>query len=78
MNQILKDLVDYGADIEFCCGNKEYTILPWTEEGIVIGEKDGEDYVFESYEDMINQYKIDGMLMKDVLSKIKITFSSGC
>ena len=78
MNQKLKELVEFGADIEFCCGNKEYTILPWTEEGIVIGEKDGKDYVFESYDDMVNQYKIGTMLMKDVLNKIKITFTSGC
>lgn len=78
MNQNLKELVEFGADIEFCYGNKEYTILPWTEDGIVIGQKNGKDSIFESYEDMINKYKIDGVLMKDVLNKIDITFTSGC
>ena len=78
MNQKLKELVEFGADIEFCYGNKEYTILPWTEDGIVIGEKNGEDYVFKTYADMVNKYKIGGVLMKDILSQINITFSSGC
>lgn len=78
MNQQIKDLVEFGADIEFHFQGKEYTILPWTDDGIVIGEKNGDDSVFGSYEDMINEYKLDGKLMKDVLDKIEITFTSGC
>lgn len=78
MNQKLRELVEFGADIEFCCRDKEYTILPWTNDGIVISEKNGEDHIFESYEDMINKYKIEDVLLKDILNEIEITFTSGC
>ena len=78
MNQELKELVEFGADIEFCYRSKEYIILPWTDDGIVIGEKNGEDSTFESYEDMVNGYSLDGVLMKDALNEIKIKFTSGC
>lgn len=78
MNQKLKDLVEFGADIEFSYRGKDYVILPWTDDGIVIGPKDGEDSVYGSYDDMINNYVIDGMYLKDILEKIKIDFTSGC
>ncbi len=78
MNQTIKDLVEFGADIEFRFQGKDYTILPWTDNGIVIGEKNGNDSTFDSYENMINEYILDGKLMKDVLDEIKIIFTSGC
>lgn len=37
MLQQLKDLIDSGGDIEFSVCGKKYTILPWTDDGIVIG-----------------------------------------
>lgn len=78
MNQKLKELVEFGADIEFRFQGKDYIILPWTDDGIAIGEKNGDDSVFDSYEDLISKYVIDGFLMKDILEKIEITFTSGC
>ena len=33
----LKSAIEFGSDIEFSYNNKKYTILPWTDEGIVIG-----------------------------------------
>lgn len=78
MNQKLKELVEFGADIEFRFHEKEYIILPWTDDGIVIGEKNGDDSVFDSYDDMVNKYVIDDCVMKDILEKIEITFTSGC
>ncbi len=79
MYQKLKELVEYGADIEFVFQGNAYTILPWMDEGIVIGLQDSDnDQVFESYDDMINGYLLDGNTMKDVLDNIEITFTSGC
>ena len=77
MNQKLKELVEFGADIEFRFHGKEYIILPWTDDGIVIGEKNDDDSVFDSYDDMVNKYVIDGCIMKDILEKIEINFTSG-
>lgn len=77
MNQKLKELIEFGADIEFRFRGKDYTILPWTDEGIVIGENNGEDSVFDSYEDMVSKYIVDGHVMKDILADIEITFTSG-
>lgn len=78
LSKELEMLVEFGADVEFECNGKEYVILPWTYDGIVIGEKNGEDSIYCSYEEMINSYMIDGMIMKDIINKIKITFTSGC
>lgn len=78
LSKELKALVEFGVDIEFECNGQEYAILPWTDDGIVIGENNGDDSVYDSYEEMINGYVIDGMIMKDIMPKIKITFTSGC
>ncbi len=79
MNDELKKLVDFGADIEFTCFGTDYTILPWTDDGISIGIQNDEsqDACFETYEDMIDNYLIDGKKMRDVLDDIRITFTSG-
>ena len=75
----LRELVEYGADIEFKIYGKEYTILPWIDDGIVIGIKDSEeDSIYQTYDDMVNNFAIDGKAMKDILEDIDITFTSGC
>ena len=75
----IKELVEFGADIEFRYKGKDYTILPWTDDGIVIGvQNSDEDSIFKTYEDMINGYMINGKVMKEVLDEIEITFASGC
>ena len=79
MFQKLKELVEFGADIEFRYQGKDYTILPWTDDGIIIGlQNSNEDSIFQTYEDMIEEYKLNGKRMKDVLEEIEITFTSGC
>lgn len=78
MSKKLKELVEFGADIEFRFQDKTYIILPWTDDGILIGEKNSEDSIFSSYDDMINEYMLDGKLMKDIVDQIEITFTSGC
>lgn len=75
----IKELVEYGADIEFRFQGKEYVILPWTDDGIVIGLRDSdEDGIFQTYDEMVNNFVIDGNVMKDILDEIDIIFTSGC
>lgn len=79
MNDELKKLVDFGADIMFVCRGIGYTILAGADEGIIIGiqNDDDNDGCFETYEDMVDNYLIDGKKMRDVLDDIRITFTSG-
>lgn len=75
----IKELVEYGADIEFRFRGNEYAILPWTDDGIVIGLRDSdEDGIFQTYDEMVNNFVIDGNVMKDILDEIDIIFTSGC
>lgn len=78
MNQELKKLVEFGADIEFSCKGKMYTILPWVEVGIVIGEQGEDDYIYQTYEEMVINFIIGGKPMKEVMDDIVIEFTSGC
>lgn len=69
----LKELIDFGLDIEFKYNDKEYTILPWTEEGIVIGQQNSDnDTIYKTSDELLNNYKIDGKLIKDIINDIQI------
>lgn len=69
----LKELIDFGSDIEFKYNDKEYTILPWTEEGIVIGQQNSDkDTIYKTSDELLNNYKIDGKLIKDIINDIQI------
>ena len=60
MRQKLKALIDNGCDIEFSLAGKMYTILPWTESGILIGPQGSdEDVVFSTADALIDGYCID-------------------
>lgn len=78
MNDRLRNLVEFGADIEFICCGVPYTILAGAEEGIIIGiqNDDNNDGCYESYDEMIHNYTIGGKKMIEVLDEIEITFSS--
>ena len=67
LSKELEMLLEFGADIEFKCNGKEYVNLPWIDAAIVIGEKNGEDSIYCSYEEMIISYVVDGMIMKDII-----------
>lgn len=79
MKDKLKELIDAGADIEFNFNGKDYTILAWIDEGISVGEKNkNDDNVFKDFDDLRNNYIIDGQVFGSVLNDIKLTFTSGC
>lgn len=80
MKQKIKDLIEYGADIEFSYRGKNYTILPWVEDGIAVGlqENDEDDHIFKDFDDLMENYVIDGVEFKDAINNIRILFSSGC
>lgn len=69
----LKEAIEFGSDIEFKYKNKKYTILPWIEEGIVIGPQNlDDDTIFKSADELINNYIIDGNKIKDIIDEIEI------
>lgn len=68
-----KEAIEFGSDIEFRYKNKNYTILPWTDEGIVIGlQNSDDDSKFKSADELIDNYTIDGNKMKDIIDDIEI------
>lgn len=69
----LKSAIEFGSDIEFSYNNKKYTILPWTDEGIVIGlQGTDNDSIYKTADDLINNHKIDGKNIKDIIKDIEI------
>ena len=77
MRQKLKELIDTGGDIEFSLGGVMYTILPWTDNGILIGPQGtDEDEVFKTADELIDGYCINGYPLATLLSQITITFSN--
>lgn len=76
----LVDLIENGGDIMFDCLDKHYTILTWTKEGIFIGEQitetqkeDIHEY-FESAEQLVSNFKVNGIHLYELLDEINITF----
>lgn len=73
----LVELIDFGSDIEFSYKGKSYIILPWVKEGIVIGEQNKDnDSIYKTSRELVDNYKIDGKLIKDIIGEIKIIFHS--
>lgn len=58
-------------DIEFEYNGKIYSICPVN--GVYIaGEANGEDQKFKTIDDLINNFRLDGKLLKDVILELKI------
>lgn len=76
----LVNLIDNGGDIMFDCLDKHYTILTWTDDGILIGEqitdtqKEEINEYFETAEQLVSEFKVNGIPLYDLLDKINITF----
>lgn len=70
------EIVEPGGDIMFDCHGKHYTILMWTDEPIYIAEQVTEENEaeFDTIEELMNNYMIDGVPLKDRVNEIKITF----
>jgi len=72
INDLIK-AIEIGSDIEFKYHGKSYTILPWADKGIVIGPQNSDnDSIYETAEELINNYKIEGKAIKDLLNQIEI------
>lgn len=73
----LREMVEFGSDVEFEYCGKQYVILPWTAQGILIAEQHTEnEAVYETYDDLLSRHILDGTPFKDVVDKINITFHS--
>lgn len=69
----LINAINQGSDIEFQCNGKMYTILPWTDEGIVIGPQNSDnDFIYKTADELINNYRIDGKSIKDMIDQLEI------
>lgn len=76
MLQKLTDLIDSGADVEFSVNDRMYTILPWTDGGITIGEQGAEDEkVYDSVDALLSGFIIDGTPLISLLDSIHIVFA---
>ena len=78
MKQKFKELIEMGADIEFAYNGKQYTLLAWVAEGISVGEQnnDADDNVFSDFDDLMENYVIDGEKFADIVEDVSIEFSS--
>ena len=78
MKQKLRELIEMGADIEFAYNGKQYTLLAWVAEGISVGEQnnDEDDNVFSDFDDLLENYIIDGEKFADIVEDVIIEFSS--
>ncbi len=75
----LIDLIENSGDIMFDCLDKHYSVFTWTEDGIFIGEQITEEQpediheYFDTAEELVNNFKVNGIHLYDLLDKIKIT-----
>lgn len=73
--EVLKQAILKGNDIEFSVDGQKYTILPWLEDGIVIGPQDSEnDQIFSDADALLGGYQIGGKPLQDKLQQVEILF----
>ena len=77
MYEKIKDLIDFGNDIEFDLNGIMYSIIPWADGKVLIGRQGAdEEAIFENGEALLDNYHIDGQPLKHYVNQITITFSS--
>jgi hypothetical protein len=77
MLERLKELIEGNGDIEFRLNGRMYTILPWTDDGIVIGPQySDEESIFQTADELFDGYLIDGVPIRQLADQITITFAS--
>ena len=72
----LIELIDNGCDIMLSVAGKHFTILTWMDEGIGIGEQspnDGELLYYDSAEQLVDSFKVDGVSLGDLAEWVAIT-----
>lgn len=68
--------IENGRDIMFDIVGRHFTILTWTDEGILIDEQypnDNKEQCFETPEELVENYKIDGIPLAELTDKVVIT-----
>lgn len=67
--------IEHGDDIMFDVFGKHYTILTWPENGIIIGEQNVDDdgVCFESAEELLDGFTVDGSPLSSIISNVNIT-----
>ena len=68
--------IENGSDIMFSVSGKQFTILTWMDDGIAIGEQhpnDGDLQYYDTAEDLVERFMIDGKPLGAIASNIKIT-----
>lgn len=72
----LIDKIENGSDIMFDVAGKHFTILTWMDDGIAIGEQhpnDGELQYFDSAEELVDGFEVDGKSLASLADKVVIT-----
>ena len=67
--------IEHGDDIMFDVHGRHFTILTWYEEGINIGEQNkaqGGEF-FQTAEELLNYFLVEGVPLKDMVTEIVIT-----
>jgi hypothetical protein len=73
--QELFDDVDMGLEIEFEYNKKKYSIT-YSDKGIHLIEfyKDDTEKIYSSIDEAVNDFLIDGKLLKDIVKDVNILF----
>ena len=72
----LNNLIAEGSDIMFSVAGRNFTIITWTDDGIAIGEQspnDGELEFFETPEDLLEKFMVNGAPLGQLADKVTIT-----
>lgn len=72
----LVDMIENGNDIMFDVSGKHFTILTWMDDGIAISEQhpnDGELQYFDSAEELVDSFEVDGKALALLAERIEIT-----
>ena len=73
--EVLKQAILTGNDIEFSVDGQKYTIIPWAEDGIVIGSQNSDnDQIFSDADALLSGYQIDGIPLQNRLQQVEILF----
>lgn len=79
--------VNMGLDIELMYKNQGYLICPWDDEKIMIGKQDTDEVkyqtleasdtkIYDTFEEMVNDYEIDGKKLIEIFDKMEIMYHS--
>lgn len=74
VNELLDD-VEIGLEIEFQYNDKKYSIT-YSDNGIHLIEfyKEETEKIYSSIEEAVNNFDIDGNILKDIIEDIEILF----